>query len=256
MRVAVCCKGVPVDPDLEAIQVTGGDIRFGRAAFHINEFDAYALETAMALKEKHSAETFAVSLGPLRVQDILYYASARGIDHIIRVDGETAHPELVALGLIPPLREIRPDLILTGVQSEDWMGGEVGVYLSQGLNMSFTYAVTEVSKIDGENVYVKKEVGGGRSARVRLGIPAVLCIQSGIYPLSYVSRRKILKSARNPIKGGHVFDREEAIKAMPTMTEWRINEVISPAKERRAEILTGNRKEVAEKVVEIIEKAL
>ena len=256
MRVAVCCKGVPVDADIDSIQVSDGDIRFKGGNFYINEFDAYALEEAMALKKSHSAETFAISLGPLRVQDVLYHAKARGIDHVFRIDGETSHPELIACGLIPALKEIDPQLVLAGVQSEDWMGGEVGVYLSQGLEMSFAFAVTEICDLNKEHVRIKKELGGGEFAEVLLKLPAVLCIQSGIQPLSYVSSRKKLKAARDPVTLGPPFQVEDARKQIPGMMAWEAREVSLPPKEGHAEMITGGRPEQALKVLEIIKKAI
>src|SRR4030043_787689 len=135
MRVAVCCKGVPVETLLESFHIVDGDIQFRDTDFYINEFDAYALEAAIALKNSYKAETIALTLGPLRAQEVLYIALAKGIDQVLRIDGETSLPELIASGLIPPLREIGPELVLVGVQSEDWMGGGGGGYLAQALNM-------------------------------------------------------------------------------------------------------------------------
>ena len=137
---------------------------------YINEFDAYALEAAITLKNSYGAETVALTLGPLRAQEVLYIALAKGIDRVLRIDGETNLPELIASGLIPALREIDPQLILVGVQSEDWMGGEVGIYLSQALDMGLAYAVIEICELNDTHVRIKKEIGGGRKAEVRLKI--------------------------------------------------------------------------------------
>jgi electron transfer flavoprotein alpha/beta subunit len=72
MRVAVCCKGVPVNTMLESAQIVNGDIHFKDTDFYINEFDAYAIEAALYLKKSYGAETIALSLGPLRVQEVSY----------------------------------------------------------------------------------------------------------------------------------------------------------------------------------------
>lgn len=123
MRVAICCKGVPVDIPLESVHIVNGDIHSKDTDFYINEMDAYALEAALSLKNLYAAETIALTVGPLRSQEVLYIALAKGIDQVQRIDGETSRPELIASGLIPALKQINPQLILTGVQSEDWMGG-------------------------------------------------------------------------------------------------------------------------------------
>src|SRR4030042_3774931 len=126
MRVAVCCKGVSIETQMESVQIVDGDLRFKSTSLYINEFDSYALEAAAALKSSYGAETVALTLGPLRSQEVLYIALAKGIDRVMRIDGETSLPELTASGLIPALKEIGPHLVRVGVQSEDWMGGEVG----------------------------------------------------------------------------------------------------------------------------------
>ena len=152
-----------------------------------------------------------MTVGPLRAQEVLYVALAKGIDQVIRIDGETSLPEIIASGLIPALKDLAPQLILVGVQSEDWMGGEVGIYLSQALHTSLAYAVMEICELTETHVRVKKEIGGGRKAEVRLKLPAVLCVQTGIQPLRYLSAMKRQKVRSNPSnQGGNSIRRSGA----------------------------------------------
>jgi len=255
VRVAVCCKGVPINTQLESVQIVDRDIQFRDTEYSINEADAYALEAAFALKQSHGAETIALTLGPLRAQEALYIAIAKGIDRVLRVDGETSLPELVATGLVSPLREINPELILVGVQSEDWMGGEVGVYLSQALHMGLAYAVVEICEVTGTHIRVRKEVGGGKKAEVILKIPAVLCVQSGIQPLRYVSMMKRQKARNNPVQSGGKLNMEEARQRIPGMMAYEIREVLLPP-QGRAEMIAGERTEKVAKVLEIIARAV
>src|SRR3990170_883192 len=117
MRVAICCKGVPVAALQESVHIREGDLLYKDTDFYINEVDAYALEAAVTLKNSYKAETVALTVGPLRAQEVLYYALAKGIDQVLRIDGESSRPEFIASSLIPPLRELTAQLILTGVQS-------------------------------------------------------------------------------------------------------------------------------------------
>ena len=256
MRVAICCKGVPIDPTAESIQVIEGDIYCKDTELYINEWDAYALEAALSLKSSHGAETIALTLGPLRAQEVLHIALAKGIDQVLRIDGETIRPELIASGLIPVMRETKPDLILVGVQSEDWMGGEVGIYLSQALNMGVAYAVVEICKLDDTHVRVMKELGGGKKAEVVLRLPAVLCVQSGIQPLQYVSAVKRKKAREKPVKLGGKLDKEDARQKIPGMMAYEATEVSLPSREGYAEMISGERSEMAAKLLEIIRKSI
>ena len=252
MRVAVCCKGVSIDTQVESVQVVDGDLRFKSSHLYINEFDSYALEAAAALKSSYGAETIALTLGPLRSQEVLYVALAKGIDRVLRIDGETSLPELTASGLIPALKEIGPQLVLVGVQSEDWMGGEVGMYLSQSLQMGVAFAVIEICELTDTHVRIKKEIGGGRKAEVRLKLPAVLCVQSGIQPLRYLSMMKLRKVRDNPIKLWGKFDVEAARGIVSGMMTYGIKEVSLPLREGHAEMITGDRSEKASRLLKII----
>ena len=256
MRVAVCCKGIPVDPPMESIAIVDGDIHFKDTDFYINEIDAYALEAALFLKNTYKAETIALSLGPLRTQEVLYFAIAKGIDQVLRIDQETSRPELIASGLIPALKEIRPEIILVGAQSEDWMGGEVGIYLAQGLNMALAFAVIEICELNDTKMRIKKEIGGGRKAEVILKLPAVLCVQSGIQPLRYVSAMKRQKARNTPIKSWKKLDVEDARKIVPSMMAYQLTGVFSPSTEGHAEMITGDRTEKAKKLFEIISSSV
>ena len=194
MKIVVCCKAVPVDVGAERVEVVNGDIRTNSKELFINEVDEYALEAALALKKSYNAEVWAVTVGSLMSQEALYTALAKGIDHVLRVDGETGRPEIIAAKLVGALKAMAPDLVLTGVQSLDWMGGEVGVYIGEGLGMPVAYAVVDIVAVDEKSVRVIKEIGGGRKAEMVLDLPAVLCVQSGVQTLQYVSaikRRKV-----------------------------------------------------------------
>jgi electron transfer flavoprotein beta subunit len=252
MRVAICCKAVPVDIPLESVSVIDGDLRFRDIDFYINEIDAYALEAALYLKNKYKVETIALALGPLRAQEVLYIALAKGIDQVLRIDGEASRPEFIASGLIPSLEEIKPQLILVGAQSEDWMGGEVGIYLSQALNMGLAFAVIEICDLNDTSIRIKKEIGGGKRAEVVLKLPAVLCVQSGIQPLRYLSMVKRQKARNNPIKLGGKLDPLDVRKLISGMVAYEIKGVSPPLAGRHAEMIIGERSEKAAKLLEII----
>jgi len=256
MRVAVCCKSVPVDLTPESVKIVKGDVRYENADTYINEFDAYALEAAVFLEKEYGTETTALTLGPLRAQEVLYLAMAKGVNKVLRIDGETSRPELIANGLSFALKQIDPQLVLVGVQSEDWMGGEVGIYLSQILKMSVAFAVVEICELKSTEVRVRKEVGGGRTAEVLLSLPAVLCVQSGIQPLRYLSAAKRKKARDNPIKLWGKLDIGTAKQVLSGVMGYEIQTVSLPSKEGHAEMIEGDRSQRIAKLLEIIGSAL
>jgi len=241
---------------LDSVEISKGDMKIRGTDLYINEIDDYALEAAMAIKKTYGAETFALTMGTLKSQEILYYAVAKGIDKVIRADGETGRPELVASTLIPALKEINPDLLLVGVQSEDWGGGEVGIYLSQALDMGLVYAVLEICEVNDKTVRVKKELGGGKMAELTVELPAVLCVASGIQPLQYLSAVKRKKARDATINPGGKLNLESAQTNIPGMLAYQFDEVCETPRGALAEMITGTRQEKAAKLLSIIQDSV
>ena len=65
-------------------------IREQDASFEMNEPDAYALEEALRLREKQSGEVVVCSAGPVRVQQVIREALARGADRALHRRGQLA----------------------------------------------------------------------------------------------------------------------------------------------------------------------
>jgi electron transfer flavoprotein beta subunit len=248
MKVVACCKAVPVDIGPERVQAVDGEMRTNGRELFINEGDEYALEAGLMLKREYNAEVWAVTAGSLMSQEALYLALAKGIDNVLRINGDSERPEKIAGKLIIALRDMAPDLVLTGVQSTDWMGGEVGVYIAEGLGMPVGYAVVSILAVDDTSIRVIKEIGGGRKVEEVLTLPAVLCIQSGIERLQYVSAMKKKKVRGTPV---NVLDPTIAIDNLDRL---RVSTVSAPESKEYAELITGERTERIAKVLEIIKK--
>src|SRR5919202_3276874 len=88
MKIAVCIKQVPTREWQPRLDEAKTWIREADATFEMNEPDAYALEEALRLKERHSGEVVVCSAGPARVATVLREALARGADRAIHVEDE------------------------------------------------------------------------------------------------------------------------------------------------------------------------
>jgi electron transfer flavoprotein alpha/beta subunit len=144
---------------------------------------------------------------------------------------------------------------LVGVQSEDWMGGEVGIYLAYALDMGVAFAVVEICELNQTHVRIKKEIGEGRKAELRLKLPSVLCVQTGIQPLRYLPATKRQKARNTSIQSGSKLDRDGIKELISGMVDYDIKEVSLFSKEGHAEMIEGERPERAKRILEIIEKA-
>src|SRR5271155_1385536 len=139
MKIVVAIKQVPVRDSQLRVEASGRWIQESDLSFEINEPDAYALEEALQLKEKHGGEVIALCAGPARAAQTIREALAKGAARAIHIEEETLH-KLDTLGVAKLLAEAvkgeKPDLILTGLQSDDLGYGQTGVVLAELLGIA------------------------------------------------------------------------------------------------------------------------
>src|SRR4051812_47828662 len=181
MKIIVAIKQVPVRDSQLRVDASGRWIQENDLSFEINEPDAYALEEALQLKEKHGGEVIVLCLGPARAAQTIREALAKGADRAIHI--EEAHSEaLDALGvaklLSAALQPEAPDLILTGLQSDDLGAGQTGVILAELLGLPHSTIIMQV-EVEASNLRVKRELEDGWFQHIQMPLPAVLTIQSG-----------------------------------------------------------------------------
>src|SRR2546426_3523918 len=116
MKIAVCIKQVPTREWQPRLNDTKTWIREQDASYEMNEPDAYALEEALRLKEKHGGEVVVCSAGPERALQVVREALARGADRAIHVQHESlgaTDASAVAEALVSAMKVENFDLILT-----------------------------------------------------------------------------------------------------------------------------------------------
>src|SRR6266571_117494 len=88
MKIVVCIKQVPARDSLLRIEESAHWIQETDLSYEINEPDAYALEEALQLKEKHSGEVVVVCLGAARAAQTIREALAKGADRAVHLEEE------------------------------------------------------------------------------------------------------------------------------------------------------------------------
>ena len=202
MKIAVCIKQVVTREWQLRVNDAKTWIRDESASFELNEPDAYALEEALRLKEKHGGEVVVCSAGPARASQVIREALARGADRAIHVESDalaSADAFTVAEALAAAIRDEKVDLVLTGLQSDDQGFGQVGVVLAEKLGIPGATIIMEVQVSDGL-LRVKRELEGGWFQWITLPLPALLTIQSGINQLRYATLKGIMAAKKKEIK--------------------------------------------------------
>jgi len=247
MKIIVAIKQVPVRDSQLRIDASGKWIQEDDLSFEINEPDAYALEEALQLKEKHGGEVVALCAGPARASQTIREALAKGADRAIHIEDDNLK-SLDTLGiahlLAAAIKSENPDLILTGLQSDDLGYGQTGVVLAELLGVPHATIIMQVEKLDG-SIKVKRELESGWFQFMEMPLPAVLTIQSGINKLRYATLMGIKKAKSKEIRSVPVAQ----LGAAPQPTSV-LEKVYVPQKSKQTQIFEGDPKVVAAQLVE------
>jgi electron transfer flavoprotein beta subunit len=247
MKILVSIKQVPSRDSQLRIDASGRWIQENDLSFEINEPDAYALEEALRLKEKHGGEVVALCAGSSRASQTIREALAKGADRAIHIEEEnlSAFDTLGVAKLLAKAAESeKPDLILTGLQSDDLGYGQTGVVLAELLGLPHGTIIMAVETID-SGIRVKRELEDGWFQNVEMPLPAVLTIQSGINKLRYATLMGIKKAKTKEVK--RLTATELGVTASPTVS---IERVYLPQRTKQTQLIEGSPREAAAKLVE------
>jgi electron transfer flavoprotein beta subunit len=245
MRIAVCLKQVVTREWHVRVNASGTWVRDDEASWGMNEPDGCALETALRLKAAHGGEVVAISAGPARVTQVLREALARGADRAVHVAGDdltSADPFTVAAALAEAVHATRPDLVLTGLQSDDQGSAQVGGILAERAGIAHATIIVEVEAGDGR-LRVKRELEGGWFQWITLPLPAVLTIQSGIHQLRYATLKGIMAAKKKAIDVVPAPRRRDGGPAV------RIVSLAVPARAKQMRLIDGPPAEAARELV-------
>jgi electron transfer flavoprotein beta subunit len=247
MKIVVAIKQVPSRDSQLKVNASGNWVETEDLTYEINEPDAYALEEALQLKEKNGGEVVALCAGPARASQTIREALAKGADRAIHIEEENLNgldTLVIARLLAKAVADEKPDLILTGLQSDDLGYGQTGVVLAELLGLPHATIIMQVEKKE-QSIRVKRELENGWFQHVEMPLPALLTIQSGIGKLRYATLMGIKKAKTKEVKRLTAADLGVDLK--PTVT---IAKVYAPQKSKQTQFLDGTPKEAAAKLVE------
>jgi electron transfer flavoprotein beta subunit len=247
MKIIVAIKQVPEREAPVRIDAGGKWIEEANIQWAMNESDAYALEEALQLKEKHSGEVVVLSAGPERAGTTIREALAKGADRAIHIACDDLG-DRDALGvarlLAAAIKPENPDLLLTGLQSDDLGYGQTGVILAELLGLPHASLILHVEKTDA-GLTVKRELEEGWFQNIELPIPAVLSMQSGGSKLRYATLMGIKRARTKEVR-----TLSAAELAAPVASSVRLERIALPQKQKSTQILSGTAKETAAALVE------
>ena len=236
MKIIVMMKQVANKDAILRVNKEATWIEEGDLSYEVNESDGYALEEALRLKEKHGGEVVVCSMGPQRVKTVIKDALARGADRALHVTGDnlpSLSPYAAASILAEAVRGENADLVMTGLQSDDYGYAQTGVIMAELLGMPHATIVIEVDA-SGEKLRVKRELESGWYQWYSMTKPALLTIQSGISQIRYATLKGIMAAKKKEIKE---ITPAEDTTARPS--HQRIEKIYLPEKTKQTQFLGG-----------------
>ncbi len=249
MNILVCVKQVPDMESKFKINAAGTWYDITDLAWRMNEYDEYAVEQAVRLKEQlGDADLTVISIGPAKVTETIKKALAMGCDrgvHIVdeAVAGREPYEIASAIAAFAAGKEFA--VIFTGMQSQDRGSAQVGVLLGEMLSLPSVTTIVDFAYADGTAV-VKRELEGGIKARIKVAVPALFTCQLGLNTVRYPTLPNIMKAKKKELLA---VPMAELLSVEPRQETVKIS---FPEKKGSGLILEGDPAELADKLIRIL----
>ena len=261
MKIVVPVKQVAVlDEEFELLEDRPG-VDPDAIEWELNEWDDFSVEAALQLREAEGeGEVVVVSVGDEEAEEGLRACLAKGADRAIRIwedSLEGADPLAVARVLAAAVEPESPDLVLCGVQSSDAVHGATGIALAAHLALPRVAVVTAIDYDSaGRAATVERELEGGLVELVRVGLPALLTIQTGINEPRYANLRAIKQAREKPLAVMGLADLGLDDGAVAAAAGSRVRSMTPPDTGGGAEMLNGSPEAVAERIAAIVKERM
>jgi electron transfer flavoprotein beta subunit len=243
MRILVCVKQVLVLDEI-ALSEDGCDAAPGTYHGELNEWDGFAIEEALRLREAHAGEVVAVTYGASAADAVLRRALAMGVDRALRVEGAPADPFTVGKGLGSVASRLDPDLILCGSQASDSAHAATGSVLAAVLDLPCVAAVESIRAQPHKGLIdVSRELESRVIEWLRVSLPAVLTVQTGINAPRHPNLRAIKQAEHSAI---------EVVHSSKTASAYRVRKMFRPESTAQCQHLGPNPREAAEAIARLI----
>ncbi|HTG01491.1 MAG TPA: electron transfer flavoprotein subunit beta/FixA family protein [Nitrospirota bacterium] len=252
MKILVCVKQVAdlesrFKPNSKGVWYDETDL-----AFRMNEYDEYAVEQAVLLKEQlgNAPDLTVLSLGPDRAVEVIKKALAMGCDRGVHIkDNESwqKDPWQIASAIAEFSRDKQFDAIFFGMQSQDRGSAQVGALVAEVLDLPCVTTVVGFAYSDGV-ISAKRELEGGLKCGVKLKTPAVVTCQLGLNKPRYPTLPNIMKAKKKELLAFPAADfvKNDALSAVAAFS--------SPEKKGNCLILEGETNTTADRLVAILKE--
>jgi electron transfer flavoprotein beta subunit len=246
VNVLVCIKQALTLDDEIVFTDDGIDVDRKYVEGALNEWDSFAVEEALRMREAHGGSVTVATYGDSVSEAVLRRALAMGANRAIRIEGNALDPYSIGSALRTAADLVTPDLILCGAQSSDSAQAATGTVLAGLLNWPCA-SVARAIRLETEAAaaIIDRELEGGVVQRVRFGLPVVITVQTGINQPRYASLRAIKLAEKEQI---------EVLHTAGVRPAYRIRRMFVPPQRGNARPLGADLQEAAARIAELIKE--
>lgn len=249
MNIIVPIKQIPSLIDELELDAAGINLDFDNTDFVLNEFDEHAIEQAVLVKEASGGSLTVLGVDLIDELDpILHTAMAKGADKAAKVVGDfepgmDSHTQASLLS--QAIKNLEPDIVLTGVQAADDLDGQIGPMLAAHLDMPYVGVVADV-RVDGGTATVLKEFSGGVMAEYEVQLPMVVGVQAASQPPRYAPISRVRQVAQTAVI------EEFELTAEAGGSGFSLRKMAKPVAASHAEMIEGEAEQVASRILDLI----
>lgn len=199
MKILVCISKAPDTTSKIAFTNNNSAFDENGVQYIVNPYDEwYALVRALEIKESSGADVTIITVGTAADEAIMRKALAIGADEAVRIDAEPMDAFVVAGEIANYAKNQGFDLVLTGKETINFNGAQLGGMIAEGLNAPY---ISIASKLDvnGNMLTLEREITGGVEV-VEVSLPVVVSCAKGMAEQRIPNMRGIMAARTKPLQ--------------------------------------------------------
>ena len=199
MKILVCISKAPDTTSKIAFTNNNSAFDENGVQYIVNPYDEwYALVRALEIKETSGADVTIITVGRAADEAIMRKALAIGADEAVRIDAEPMDAYVVAAEIANYAKTQGFDLVLTGKETINFNGAQLGGMIAEGLNSPY---ISIASKLDvnGDMLTLEREITGGVEV-VEVSLPVVVSCAKGMAEQRIPNMRGIMAARTKPLQ--------------------------------------------------------
>ena len=198
MNILVCISKAPDTTSKITFKDNNTAFNEDGVQFIVNPYDEwYALVRALELKETNGGKVTIISVGAADYEPIMRKGLAIGADEAVRVDSPALDAYQVAAEIANFISKNSFDLVLTGKETINYNGSQVGGMVAAILDVPYTSNATKLD-VNGSKATIERDKQGGTEV-LELSLPAVISAAKGMAEQRIPNMRGIMAARSKPL---------------------------------------------------------